>query len=449
MALILAIEPDKRQASQLTAMVRGRLRADFVLGETAERALAALGDRVPDLILTSALLSPRDESALGERLRSLNGAAAHVHTLTIPVLSAPLGRPRSVARVGGMLSAFLSDRSKDAAGAPEGCDPAVFADQCREYLDRAAVERSALLEDAVAVEPAAVATPAPATEDVAVPPDADPLLREFFDPDEHDAPLSLMAAVAALAEEERAEPVSPGLEESEIGEPDSPVDHGLSTVPDDSAEIAAPLDEGAALEGSADVYQMEDVSSVAAEALGEPAGDARSAETAGLSDAMNETELYASRLRADVKCWPVLEELVAEAQAIAQAHAVTEAPGAAEGADQGHASAAAPSAEAVDLKEWTDIIETLRREAAQVPVEPAAVPAPSAWTPAEAPTTTAAPGNGGDGDAAAPGRKRKRRFYPVQDEWGFFDPDQAGFAALIAKLEEITEQDDPAIPRPS
>ena len=76
MPLILAIEPDRRQASQLTAMVRGRLHAELVLGESAERALAALGQRVPDLILTSALLSPKDENALGERLRALDGAAA-------------------------------------------------------------------------------------------------------------------------------------------------------------------------------------------------------------------------------------------------------------------------------------------------------------------------------------------------------------------------------------
>jgi hypothetical protein len=27
----------------------------------------------------------------------------------------------------------------------------------------------------------------------------------------------------------------------------------------------------------------------------------------------------------------------------------------------------------------------------------------------------------------------------VNDEWGFFDPQQVGFAALIAKLQEITE----------
>src|SRR5581483_5293289 len=113
MALILAIEPDRRQASQLTAMVRGRLHAELVLADSAERALSALGDRVPDLVLTSALLSPKDETALGERLRALDGHAAHVQTLTIPVLASP---SRSAAsRAGGVLSALRRDNSKPSA----------------------------------------------------------------------------------------------------------------------------------------------------------------------------------------------------------------------------------------------------------------------------------------------------------------------------------------------
>src|SRR5262249_49124299 len=89
MPLILAIEPDRRQAHQLNAVVKGRLHADLVLADSAERALKELGDRVPDLILTSALLSPTDEVVLGDRLRKLNGVAAHVQTLTIPVLAGP------------------------------------------------------------------------------------------------------------------------------------------------------------------------------------------------------------------------------------------------------------------------------------------------------------------------------------------------------------------------
>src|SRR5262245_16614770 len=138
MPLILAIEPDRRQATQLTTMVRGRLRAELVIADAAEPALAALGDRVPDLILTSALLSTKDEAMLAERLRLLAEAAAHVQTLTIPMLDTP--QPRTPPGR-GVLSALLGDRAASPA-APDGCDPAVFAEQCREYLDRAASERS-------------------------------------------------------------------------------------------------------------------------------------------------------------------------------------------------------------------------------------------------------------------------------------------------------------------
>ena len=136
MPLILAVEPDRHQASQLQAMARSRLHAELVLEATAERALAALGDRIPDLILTAALLSPKDEAALAGRLRALNSAAAHIHTLTIPVLASPRSRPR----MGGVLSALRRDKSL--ASEPDGCDPAVFAEQCATYLEQAIAGRT-------------------------------------------------------------------------------------------------------------------------------------------------------------------------------------------------------------------------------------------------------------------------------------------------------------------
>src|SRR2546423_1497648 len=134
MRLILAIEPDRKQANQLTTIVRGRLHAELVLAESAENAFAALGDRVPDLILSSALLSPTDESVLAERLRALE--AKHVHALTIPVFAA---RGRSGDEGGGMLAALRRGKSRGAA--PDGCDPAAFAEQCSEYLEQTEAER--------------------------------------------------------------------------------------------------------------------------------------------------------------------------------------------------------------------------------------------------------------------------------------------------------------------
>ena len=40
----------------------------------------------------------------------------------------------------------------------------------------------------------------------------------------------------------------------------------------------------------------------------------------------------------------------------------------------------------------------------------------------------------------APAQQEKSR-PPVQDEWGFFDPEQCGFSALLTKLDEISEDE--------
>src|SRR5262249_20690416 len=42
-------------------------------------------------------------------------------------------------------------------------------------------------------------------------------------------------------------------------------------------------------------------------------------------------------------------------------------------------------------------------------------------------------------NSAAPKTARKTPPRPIQDEWGLFDPAQCGFAALLAKLDEITD----------
>ena len=47
---------------------------------------------------------------------------------------------------------------------------------------------------------------------------------------------------------------------------------------------------------------------------------------------------------------------------------------------------------------------------------------------------------------AAKRKKRPQKATPVQDEWGFFDPQQCGFAALLAKLDEITENEETGKP---
>ena len=100
--------------------------------------------------------------------------------------------------------------------------------------------------------------------------------------------------------------------------------------------------------------------------------------------------------------------------------------------------------------------ESLRKEVAQTRrtphVQEAAAEAPT-QAPAPAPvaeTAPAVPATVSEGQTAAASEaarqsraaRRKQGPKPLQDEWGFFDPEQCGFAALLAKLEEITDSTD-------
>jgi len=134
MQLILAIDTDRRQASQLNTLVKG-LAVDFVQATSAGEALQTLGDRIPDLILTPALLSPFDDGVLAEYLRELGPAGAHVQTLRIPVLSAP-------AKKASRWSSLFR-RPKPSPASSPGCDPTVFAEEITLYLSRAALARQA------------------------------------------------------------------------------------------------------------------------------------------------------------------------------------------------------------------------------------------------------------------------------------------------------------------
>jgi hypothetical protein len=135
MPIILAIEPDRRQRDALTAVVRQRVGAELILADTTEHALEAIGNRVPDLVLVPALLSPQDDAALAAALRVI-AAAAHVRTLTIPVLAAHTAE----AKPSGLLSRWRRGRTESQA--TDGCDPAVFAEQISAYLKESAAERA-------------------------------------------------------------------------------------------------------------------------------------------------------------------------------------------------------------------------------------------------------------------------------------------------------------------
>jgi hypothetical protein len=94
--------------------------------------------------------------------------------------------------------------------------------------------------------------------------------------------------------------------------------------------------------------------------------------------------------------------------------------------------AAASGSAKRDRPEWKELVASLRSDIERRRVEPPQQK-PKAKPSAAAAEVVATPA-----PAPAPVR-RSRKAKPIQDEWGFFDPEQCGFAALLAKLDEITE----------
>ena len=115
MSLILALEPDHRQASILRKVVTSDLQAELTIVDSRDAAMAALSARVPDVILLTALLSPRDEEDLIAHLRTLDGVE-HVQTHTLPMLAtAAVEEPAS----GGLFGRL---RRRKVPEAVSGCD---------------------------------------------------------------------------------------------------------------------------------------------------------------------------------------------------------------------------------------------------------------------------------------------------------------------------------------
>lgn len=135
MALVLALEPDLRQAAIIRRVIQQNVCADLVLVDSRDAAIAALGSAVPDVVLLTALLSPRDEEELITHLRSLDGAD-HLQTHTIPQLASSGAGPDSQAEGQGLLKRFR--KKKEQPAQIPGCDPEMFALEVRAFLDRAA-----------------------------------------------------------------------------------------------------------------------------------------------------------------------------------------------------------------------------------------------------------------------------------------------------------------------
>jgi hypothetical protein len=105
------------------------------------------------------------------------------------------------------------------------------------------------------------------------------------------------------------------------------------------------------------------------------------------------------------------------------------------------------------------VLSALKLDLVQMRTEPAAAAGPASPKPSSelaAPNRAPETGSGHEhaqqrkrdkGTAPVPREKgttqvsREKGTAPVQDEWGFFDPQQCGFSALLTKLDEISEDE--------
>jgi CheY-like chemotaxis protein len=238
MQLILAVEPNRSQAQQLASLVKQHLKAELVSAASADAALKTLGDRIPDLVLAPALLPSRDEAALTERLRGLGTAASHVHTLAVPILSSVSVR-RGNSGSNGLLGLR---RDKENAAETVGCDPQVFADQIKIYLERAATERAAQAQSAIRAQAAA-----PPVSDAAAPPppsviDTDVGLSDILDTLWLPEPVTEVPSSPAQTEEPLAESLADPVQDEPaiavIATDDVPVLDAHAV-----ADVAVPTDE--------------------------------------------------------------------------------------------------------------------------------------------------------------------------------------------------------------
>jgi hypothetical protein len=448
MPLIVAIEPDSPQAALVAALSPRHLDAEIVVVASAEAALRVIDARVPDLLLTPPLLAARDDAALTARVRELDDHGIQVPVLVIPVLASDdeVNGPEAD-RPAGLLTRMR--KPKAVARISKGCAPGVFARQIQEYLARAAAERHDREESARQI--ASVHTSAATA----------PLLAEL---------LPLGSTVVLDARDDAAMPLEmprdiavhpPLVAPADLA--DAPADDTLAW-PHIELEVAtAPIVADAAPVAPT----VEDVVPVAPIAVDV-------VPVAPLAVDVVQAEPHAEDVALVAPVVPDRPPAFSEAVAIETVAepAVT---------DELAAGAHEPWAAPVDIAGSTDLDGTPASEVLSITEASAAddeameerdrvdrVDADELWTPLPPVHVQAAPIEGPAlrrtrlpkpaklskarprrvREKTAPSAPRETRpthappaaetSKPLQDEWGLYDPEQCGFAALLDRLEEIT-----------
>jgi CheY-like chemotaxis protein len=215
---ILAIESDPRQAAALSHVVKDRVPgAQLTVVDSKDGALASIQKKAPDLILLTALFSPREEEELITHLRTLEGAE-HLQTLTIPLLAASDFDDGTSKRG---LFGFKKKKRKAEEVPTQGCDPVVFAEQIAGYLKTAAEMKANAEAAKIAAERAARRAAETAAETPSEPV-VEPVVEPAYQPIETMAEAPAAPVFTPAAEPAVAEAPQPmvAYEAEPIGAPD-------------------------------------------------------------------------------------------------------------------------------------------------------------------------------------------------------------------------------------
>ena len=162
MSTVLVVQPDEAQAEVLRLIFAKRVGAELVMVDSTIEAVDEIARRMPDLILLSALLSPRDEDTLIGHLRSVEGAS-HLQTITIPQFRTSAHKPPE--KKGGLF------RKKAKTPVAVGCDPMVFAEEVVSRLkDACEIRNRPQTSKSASNVIAAAAVPSPLLEDLPIAP---------------------------------------------------------------------------------------------------------------------------------------------------------------------------------------------------------------------------------------------------------------------------------------
>jgi CheY-like chemotaxis protein len=126
---ILAIEPDPARARSLKEVLDAHISGPIEFVPSADAALHAIDQHVPDVVLTSTFLSPSDEVRLTDHLKALP-AASHVQVIITPHFIDADDAPRG----NGNVFNFRRNRVSDVRPA---CDHATLIRQIGDYLQQA------------------------------------------------------------------------------------------------------------------------------------------------------------------------------------------------------------------------------------------------------------------------------------------------------------------------